>query len=140
MKISRAEYAILSTLLLLYILMGHTTPVMVTQVMYSGVGLLLVILFVVYLFYRSDIYLTLLSVIAACVLLYRTTNTFVSNIPGMTKSQQYMFYNTPPTDTLEQDIVKLRIPNSEYRRTANTFGQTVQPMETETTLPIYSIV
>lgn len=140
MKISRAEYAILSTLLLLYILMGDNTPVIVTQVMYSGVGLLLVILFVVYLFYRSDIYLTLLGVIAGCVLLYRTTTTFVSNIPGMTKSQQYIFYNTPPTDTLEQDIVKLRIPNSKYRSYNYTFGETVQPIETETTLPEYSIV
>ena len=141
MKLHTIIYGFLSFLMILYIVLGVHTPVIITQGMYSGIGPILMLIFIIYIFYNYDIYLTLLSILACSMLVVRTNNSFITNIPGMTKPQQYQFYNTVTDDKLETDMVKTRVPNSNFNETSNDmFGEDVSPSDVETTLPIYSII
>jgi hypothetical protein len=115
MRIPKASYIFLAILMILYILVGVHTPPMITQMMYNGIGPFVLILFVVYMFYNTDVYLTILAILSSLVLVYRTTTSFVSNIPGLTKDTQYRIYNERVPETLEIDMVHIRIPNSAFR-------------------------
>ena len=140
MKIYQVEYALLSILMMLYIVFGIHTPVIVSQLMHNGTGPFLIILLIAYIYYKYDVYLTLLAIITGGVLIVRSTTSFISNIPGMTKSQQYDFYNEIPVDTLEQDMVKLRVPNSQYKDTPDDLPGSFVSSDVESTLPIYTMV
>ena len=100
MKIGMVEYMLLFILLVLYIIFGIHTPIMVSQLMDSGIGIIIIMVVVIYILYISDIWLTLVSIVAGALLIYRTSSNFISNIPGMTKSQQYEVYNTVPMEHL----------------------------------------
>ena len=110
------EYNILVILLVLYIIIGIHTPFIINTSIYTYAMLILLVLFIIYIAYNSDIYLTSLSIIASLLFIYRTHSSgwsFIQNrnIPTSTRT-----FDDPaiPTDTLEQDMVRIRIPNSKF--------------------------
>jgi hypothetical protein len=110
------EYNILVLLLVLYIIIGVHAPFIINNTVHTFVILILLVVFVIYIAYNSDIYLTILSIIASLLFIYRTHSQFFSLFTNNTSSTSTKIYEDPgiPVDTLEQDMVRIRIPNSKF--------------------------
>ena len=133
------EYNILVILLILYIILGIHAPFIINNNIHSIIVIVMLTLFVIYIAYNSDKYLTVLSIIASLLFIYRTHTRLFSFISGLTSSSSTRQYENPniPTDTLEQDMVRIRIPNSNFlpSEEINLFTTTFVPIEDTSTLP-----
>ena len=138
------EYNILVILLILYIIIGIHAPFIINNNIHSIIVTVILALFVIYIAYNSDIYLTLLSIVASLLFIYRTNSRLFSFMYGSSSSSSTRPYENPniPTDTLEQDMVRIRIPNSNFlpSEEINLFTTTFVPIEDTSTLPKSYIV
>ncbi len=127
--------------LIAYIFWGKLTPPVVSQGINTTAGTILISLFILYMMSYTNLYLFLLSLVAISLLLYRTHSPIISAINDLTSSNRG--YDDPniPTDTLEQDMVRSRIPNSDFYQYPETdfLGTSFKPVEDPSVLPMDSI-
>ena len=132
---SKVENILFSFLLILYILFGYNTPIFIIQLMNSGIGIILLLLFCFYMYAYTNIYLSILSTIASLVLLYRSFSMGLPIFSQLNKDlQMAVFNNNLNNYTLEQEMVKQMVPNSNFQTYYNSFGYSFNPKEEPTTL------
>jgi Na+/proline symporter len=117
---------ILTVLVLVYILFGDNTPKWIAMFVYSGFGVLLLLVLCGYLLLKQNKYLAVLAIIFTVVLLYRVAYYNFPISTQATKDAQLMSYNKVPY-TLEQQIVKLRLPSSDFNVKPDSFGYNFKP-------------
>jgi hypothetical protein len=129
---NKVENIIFSLLLILYIFFGYNTPIFIIQLINSGVGIILLILFCVYMYTYTNIFLSVLSTIASIVLIYRSFSMGLPIFSQFNKDLQMAVFNNELNKyTLEQEIVKKMVPNSNFQRYYNSFGYVFNPNEDE---------
>ena len=132
---NKVENILFSILLILYILFGYNTPIFIIELINSGVGIILLLVFCIYIYNYTNMYLTLLSTIASIVLIYRS---FSMGLPAFSQFnkdlQMAVLNNNLNTYTLEQEMVKKMVPNSNFQTYYNSFGYLFNPVEEQTTL------
>lgn len=121
------EKLVLTVLVIVYILFGEQTPKWLAMFVYSGFGVLLLLVLCGYLLSRQNKYLAVLAIIFTFVLLYRVAYYNFPISTQATKDAQLMSYNKVPY-TLEQQIVKLRLPSSDFNIKPESFGYTFKPV------------
>lgn len=135
MNNSKVEKIVFSILLILYILFGHNTPIFIIQLINSGVGIILLLLFCGYMYVNSNIYMSMLSIIASIVLIYRSMSMGLPMLSQFNKDLQMDVLNNRLNDyTLEQEMVKKMVPISDFQRYYNSFGYSFNPIEENTSL------
>jgi len=125
---NKVENIIFSLLLILYIFFGYNTPIFIIQLINSGVGIILLILFCVYMYTHTNIYLSLLSTVASIVLIYRAFSMGLPIFSQFNKDLQMEMLNENLNKyTLEQEMVKKMVPNSNFQTYYNSFGYLFNP-------------
>lgn len=131
---NKVENIIFSILLILYIFFGYNTPIFIIQLINSGVGIIALIIFCVYMYFNTSIYLSILSTVASCVLIYRSFSMGLPIFSQLNKDlQMAVLNNNMHKYTLEQEIVKTMVPNSNFQTYYNSFGYLFNPKEYEHT-------
>lgn len=127
--------------LIYYIFWGKLTPPVVSQVINTTSGTILISLFILYMMYYTNLYLILLSLVAVSLLLYRNHSPIIRAINDLTSSPRDYDDPNKPTDTLEQDMVRIRIPNSDFYQYPETdfLGTSFKPVEDPSVLPMDAI-
>lgn len=132
---NKVENILFSILLILYIFFGYNTPIFIIQLINSGVGIILLILFCVYMYTYSNIYVSLLSTIFSIVLVYRSFSMGLPILSQLNKDLQMAAMNNNLNKyTLEQEMVKQMVPNSNFQTYYNSFGYSFNPKEEQTSL------
>jgi len=120
------EKLVVTMLILIYIIFGDQTPKWVAMFVYSGFGVLLLMVLCGYYLIVKNYYLASLFIVFSGVLLYRVSQ---YNFPISTQREKdikLMSYNQTPY-TLEQEIVQLRLPSSDFNATPESFGFGFKP-------------
>jgi hypothetical protein len=126
MNQKKVEQAVLASLLVLYILFGTSTPPLLVSLVNSGVGVVLLLAFCWYLQKYSSKSLAILGAVASIVLIYRSWHHNYPQPSQSTKDAQFASYNHFPY-TLEQEMVKEMLPNSDFYVNPHTFGYSFRP-------------
>jgi hypothetical protein len=126
MNQKKVEKAVLAILLVVYILFGTRTPPLLVSIVNSGVGVVLLLAFCWYLQKYVGSPLAILGAVASLVLIYRSWYYNYPQPSQATKDAQFAAYNHFPY-TLEQEIVKEMLPNSQFYASPHTFGYSFRP-------------
>jgi len=132
---NKVENILFSILLILYILFGYNTPIFIIQIINSGLGIILLLVFCIYMYTYTDLYLSILSMVASIVLIYRSFSMGLPIFSQVNKDLQMAALNENLNKyTLEQEMVKIMVPNSNFQTYYNSFGYLFNPKEESTTL------
>jgi hypothetical protein len=132
---NKVENILFSILLILYILFGYNTPIFIIQIINSGLGIILLLVFCIYMYTYTDLYLSILSTVASIVLIYRSFSMGLPIFSQVNKDLQMAALNENLNKyTLEQEMVKIMVPNSNFQTYYNSFGYLFNPKEESTTL------
>lgn len=126
MNQKKVEQAVLAILLVVYILFGTSTPPLLVSFVNSGVGVVLLLAFCWYLQKYAGKSLAILGAVASIVLIYRSWYNNYPQPSQATKDAQFAAFNHFPY-TLEQEMVKEMLPNSEFYASPHTFGYSFRP-------------
>lgn len=122
----KVEQMVLAILLVVYILFGTRTPHLIVKLINSGIGVVLLLAFCWYLQKYNGNYLAVLGAIASIFLIYRSWNYNYPQPSQATKDQQFASYNHKPY-TLEQEMVKIMLPTSQFYTSQQSFGEQFRP-------------
>jgi hypothetical protein len=132
---NKVENILFSILLILYILFGYNTPIFIIQIINSGLGIILLLVFCIYMYTYTNLYLSILSTVASIVLIYRSFSMGLPMFSQFNKDLQMAALNENLNKyTLEQEMVKIMVPNSNFQTYYNSFGYLFNPIEENTTL------
>jgi len=126
MNQKNVEQMVLAILLVAYILFGTRTPRLIVQIVNSGVGVVLLLAFCWYLQKYNGTYLAVLGAIASIFLIYRSWTYNYPQPSQQTKDAQFAAYNHTPY-TLEQEMVKIMLPASDFYTSPSSFGYSFRP-------------
>jgi hypothetical protein len=126
MNQKKVEQIVLAVLLVVYIIFGTRTPQIIVQIVNSGVGVVLLLAFCWYLQKYNGQYLAVLGVIASIFLIYRSWTYNYPQPSQITKDRQFAEYNSKPY-TLEQEMVKIMLPTSQFYTSPQSFGYSFRP-------------
>ena len=126
MNKTKIEKIILAVLLVVYILFGTNTPRLVSMSINNGFGVLILAGFCWYLYKYSGRNLAILGAIASIVLIYRAMNDYYPIPSQSTRDAQMASYNSFDY-TLEEQIVKQMLPNSQFNVVPSSFGYGFKP-------------
>lgn len=126
MKQDKIEKLIVAILLVLYIFFGTNTPRLVAMSINYGFGIVILAAFCWYLYKYSGKYLAILGAVASIVLIYRSVYGYYPIPSQSTRDAQMASYNSFDY-TLEEQIVKEMLPNSQFNVTPSSFGYGFKP-------------
>lgn len=123
------EQVILALLFLYYLLFVSHTPAWMSWLLNNYIGIVILIGMCFYLYKYTHPFLFVLGLVTSLSILYKTMygpDRIIFNYSSQAHKDEEMKAMNPVSDTLEQEIIHIMLPNSKFFSTPEYFNS-VQP-------------